>query len=180
MQKKTCLVGKPDSPKRKTKDDAMFFLFQNGGYHTPKYSPRKVREKSGKIKFYTKNRHSVQSSLVLFVGVKIVRQLNLLFLLLLINTFCLFRCIESFPYFSISESGYLNFQLMPFLCYLFVSYWGPLQITFSSWILSSGLNCARELRISNLKYKNCCSHHLRTLFAEDNVIRQLGIHFLSF
>ena len=39
------------------------------------------------------------------------------FCILLTNMFCLFRCIEPFPYWSISESesGCLNFQLMFFV-----------------------------------------------------------------
>ena len=43
------------SPKEKQKT-FQCFLFQNGSYRTPKSSPRKVPEKSGKIKFRTKNR----------------------------------------------------------------------------------------------------------------------------
>ena len=34
------------------------------------------------------------------------------------NMFCLFRCIESFPYCSISESDCFNFYLLSFLLYL--------------------------------------------------------------
>ena len=49
---------------------------QNWGYRTPKSSPRKVSEKSGKIKFRTKNRHSVPSSSTLFMEGNIVRQLD--------------------------------------------------------------------------------------------------------
>ena len=33
---------------------------------------------------------------------------------------------------------------------LFVSYWGPLEDIFFSWILSIGLSCAHKLRVSNL------------------------------
>ena len=50
--------------------------------------------------------------------------------------------------------------------------------TFSSWILSSGLNCARELRASNLKHKDCCFHHLQNLFVEGCIVRQLDFLFL--
>ena len=34
---------------------------------------------------------------------------------------------------------------------------GPLEATFSLWILSSGLHCARELRASNLEHKAAVS-----------------------
>ena len=47
---------------------------------------------------------------------------------------------------------------------------GPLEATFSSWILSTGLHCARELRASNLKHKDCCFLQLQTLFVSDNLI----------
>ena len=77
MQKKAYPIGKPDTPKEKQKT-LQCFLFQNGGYRTPKSSPRKICEKIGKIKFHTKNRHSVPSSSTAFVGVKIVRQVILL------------------------------------------------------------------------------------------------------
>ena len=40
------------------------------------------------------------------------------FFLFLTNTFRLFRCIDSFPHCSISESGCLKFQLTSFLWYL--------------------------------------------------------------
>ena len=63
---------------------------------------------------------------------------------------------------------------------LFVSFWGLMEATFSSWILSSGLNCARELRVSSLKHQDCCSHHLQIWFVESNVVQQLDYHFLSF
>ena len=60
-------------PQKKEKQKKLqCFLFQNVGYRTPKSSPRKVREKSGKIKFHTKNRHSVPSSSTAFVEVKII------------------------------------------------------------------------------------------------------------
>ena len=80
MKKKAYSIGKPDFPKRKTKT-LRCILFQNGSYRTPKFSPRKVREKSGKLKFHTKNRQSVPSSSTVFVEVKIVRQLYFLFFL---------------------------------------------------------------------------------------------------
>ena len=55
-----------------------------------------------------------------------------------------------------------------------------MKATFSSWILSSGLNCAHELRVSSLKHQDCCSYHLQTWFVEGNVVQQLGIYFLFF
>ena len=103
MQKKAYAIGKPDFPKRKLKT-LQCFLFRNGSYRTPKSSPRKIREKSGKIKFHTKNRPSVLSSATLFVGVKIVRQ-HIYFFVLLTKMFCLFRFIGSFLFCAISESA---------------------------------------------------------------------------
>ena len=58
-----------------------YLLFQNGSCRTPKSPPRKVRKNSGKIQFHEKKRHSVPSIPTVFVGVKIVRQLNLRFFL---------------------------------------------------------------------------------------------------
>ena len=81
---------------------------------------------------------------------------------------------------------YLNQAVWPSMwChFLDISYvkqfWGPLVATFSSWMLSSGLNCARELRASSLKHQDCCSHHLQTWFVEGYVVRQLDSRFLSF
>ena len=54
-----------------------------------------------------------------------------------------------------------------------------MEAMFLSGILSSGLHCARELRASNLKHKDCF-RHLQTLFMESNIVRQLDSRFLSF
>ena len=62
------------SPKEKQKT-LQSFLFQNGSHRTPKSSPGKVSEKSGKTKFHTKKRHSVPSSSTLFMEGNIVREL---------------------------------------------------------------------------------------------------------
>ena len=97
------------------------------------------------------------------------------------ETFCLFRFIGSFLFCAISESGCLTFNVVSFLDISSVKqFWGPLEATFSSWIRSSGLHCARELRASNLKHKDCCFYQLQTLFVEGNVVRQLCSRFLSF
>ena len=117
MQKKAYPVGKPDFSKRKQKT-LQCFVFQNGGYPTPKSCPRKIKGKSPKIKFLTKRQtfgsitfncccRSGDCSTTIFI-----------FFFLLNNTSCLFRCIESFPYFSISETNCLNFQLLSILCCL--------------------------------------------------------------
>ena len=157
------------------------FLFQNGGYRTLKSSPRKFRENFRKIKFLTKNRHSVSSASSVFVGVKIIRQLYSIFSFWLtrfvfLDVLCLFYIVL-----------YRNLTVWFFLCchfcvisILFISYWGPMEATFSSWILLSGLNCARELRAYNLNQKDCCSHHLQTWFVEGNFVQQLSILFKSF
>ena len=86
------------------------------------------------------------------------------FFLLLTHTFRLFSCIGLFYFVQ-----YLNRAVWPSIWCHFLDissveqFWGPLGATFSSWILSSGLNCARELRASSLKNQDCCSHHLANL-----------------
>ena len=117
MQKKAYPIGKPGFPKRKTKDVAMFFVSKRRLSYTEIFA-WKSPWKSGKIKFHTKNRQSVPSSSTVFVGVKIVRQLYLLFFFFWLTLSGFFRCIESFPYCSISEYGCLIFHLLSFLCYL--------------------------------------------------------------
>ena len=59
-------------------------------------------------------------------------------------------------------------------------FWGPVEATFSSWILSSRQKCARQLRASSLNHQECCFCHLQTWFVEGNVVRQLDSSFLSF
>ena len=115
----------------------------------------------------------------LFLEGSIVRQLYLLFLffrlkrLVFLDILGLFYCVR-----------YLNWAVWPSRwCYFLdiasvKEFWGPLEATFSSWIRSSGLHCARELRASVLKHKDCCLHQLQTLFVEDNIVRQLDLRFL--
>ena len=73
----------------------------------------------------------------LFVEGSLVRQLFLLFFLLLTHTFCLFRCIEPFPYCLLSESDCLIFHLLLFLwcldfvCQLLGSYGGHFLVVDS-------------------------------------------------
>ena len=69
-------------PKEKQKT-LQCFLFQNGDSRTQKSSPRKISEKSGKVKFHTKERLSVPSSTILFMEGNIVRQLDSRFFILL-------------------------------------------------------------------------------------------------
>ena len=47
-------------------------------------------------------------------------------------------------------------------------------------MLSSRLHCVREMKTSNLKHKDCCFHHLQTLFVEGIFVQQLDSFFLSF
>ena len=107
------------SPKEKQKR-CNVFLLQNGGYRTPKSSLRKIREKSRIIKFHTKNRHSVPWSWTVFVEVKIVRKLYLLFFVLLTKTFCLFKFIGSSLFCVILQCGVI------FLISLLLSTFGVL------------------------------------------------------
>ena len=60
---------------------------------------------------------------------------------------------------------------------LFVRYWGPMEATFLTWIMSNGLSCGYKLRASNLKHKVSCFHHPQTLFVEGGLVRQLFLLF---
>ena len=181
MQKKAYPIGKPDFPQRKTKDVAKFFV-SKWRLSCNEIFAYENQWKKWKNQAFYKNRHSVLSSSTLFVGVKIVRQLFLLFsffwltLLVFLDVLSLFHVVP-----------YRNLTVWFFICchfcvisILFVSCWGPMEATFSSWILSSGLNCARELRASNVKHRDCCSHHLPTWFVEGNISQQLDSRLLSF
>ena len=181
MQKKAYPAQNQISPEEKQKT-LQCFLFQNGSYRTPKTSPRKVSEQIGKISFHTKNRHSVPSSSTLFVRVNIVGQLYSFFFVLT-STFRLSRGFESFSILFHIGIWLFDFSFVVIFVlsrFCFSVFWGPMEATFLSWILSSGLNCARELRASNLKHQDCCSYHLQTCFVESNVVRQLDSRFLSF
>ena len=143
--RKMCTLSENQiSPKEKQKT-LQCFLFQIWGYRTPKPSPRNVNEKIGKIKFHTKNRHSVPSSSTLFVKMKIVRQLNLLFfffwltLLVFLDVLSLFHIA---PYLNLVVwiSNWCHFCDTSIK---FVSFWVPMEATFSSWFLSSGVSGAR-------------------------------------
>ena len=62
---------------------------------------------------------------------------------------------------------------------LLISFWGPMEATVSSCIMSNRLICARELRTSSLKSKDFCFHHLQYLFVEGNIKRQLYLRFFK-
>ena len=167
MQKKASPIGKPDFPKRKTKDAAMFFVSKWRLSYTEIFALKK-----SPMKFHTRNRHSIPSSSTVFVEVKIVRQIYLLFFFLWL-TLLVFLDVLSRSHIV----PYRNLTIWFFICchfcvisILFVSFWVLMEAT----ILSSGLNCARELRASNLKHRDCRSHHLWTWFEEGNVVQQLG------
>ena len=63
------------SPKEKQKT-LQCFLFQNGGYLTPKSSPRKVSEKSGKIKMWANWNFFIFSSNKPFWRMKFALSIN--------------------------------------------------------------------------------------------------------
>ena len=119
----------------------------------------------------------------LFLEGSIVRQLYLQFFFFWITRF-VFLVALGFFYFV----QYLNRAAWSSMSCHFLDissakqFWGPLEATFSSFILSrsSGLYCARELRASNLKHKDCSFHHLQTLFMKGNIVRQLDSSLLSF
>ena len=172
MQKKAYPIRKPDFPRRKQKT-LQCFLFQNGGYRTPKTSPGKLSEKSGKIQFPTKNRHSVPSSWTLFVRVNIVRQLYLLFFFFWL-TLLVFLDVLSL----LDIVPYLNLVVwISSWCHLcdiwikFVSFWGPMEATFSSWILSSKLSGTYNLRVLNMGNDDSRIHHMQTFFLERSLVR---------
>ena len=116
-----------------------------------------------------------------FLEGSIVRQLYLLVLFFRLKGFSFLDLLVLFYFLR-----YMNRAVGPSMWCHFLDissvkqFWGPLEATFSSWILSSVLHCARELRASNLKHKNCCFHQLQTLFVEGNIVRQLDSRFLSY
>ena len=112
-----------DVPHRKTRfppkkqKTLQSFLLQNGGYRTPESSPGKICEKRKKWK-KSSFIHKIDNRfrhLQLYLWEWRLFDNYFDFFLLLTNTFCLSRCIESLQYYSISESACLNFQLMSFL-----------------------------------------------------------------
>ena len=93
------------------------------------------------------------------------------FCLPLTNTFRLFRFIGLC---AISKLGSLLFNVVSFSWRLYSAkqFWGLPKATLSR-ITLSGLNCAPELRASNLKQRDYCFHHLQTLIVEEKIVRQL-------
>ena len=89
---------------------------------------------------------------------------NFIYFLSSFDFFCLFKCIGPFLLCAIYKSGLSTFNVVSFSWYIYSvkQFWGPLEATFSSWIMWSRLPCARELRASNLKHKDCCFDHLQT------------------
>ena len=84
------------------------------------------------------------------------------FFLLLTNTSCLFRCIE-----SVHIVPYLNLVVWIFnWCHFcdilikFANFWGPMEATFSSWILSSKLSGTYNRRASNMGHEDSRIHHI--------------------
>ena len=73
-----------------------------------------------------------------------------------------------------------KFDLLFFKSWHCYDFWGPMGATFLLWILSNGLHCAHELRISNLKHKGSCFHQLQTLFVESDIVQQLDLRFVIF
>ena len=117
----------------------------------------------------------------LLVEESLVRQLCLLCSFVLTSTFCILRSTLSVPFRCMSASAYLMFFLFSFLwiCSLFVSYWGPMQAAFSSWISPSELFAAHNLETARLKLTESCFHYWPTLFVEGSNIPQLCLLFSS-
>ena len=46
--------------------------------------------------------------------------------------------------------------------------------------MSSGLSGAHKRRTSNLKHNDSCFHHLKTMFSEGSIVRQLYLNFFFF
>ena len=112
----------------------------------------------------------------MFLEGSIVRKLYIFLVILTNHVVKIYVVLDVLSLFHIVP--YLNLAVwIPNWChfcdisFLFISYWDPIEVPFSSWILSSGLLCARELRASNLKLKNCCLNHLQTLSVEGHVDR---------
>ena len=114
-------------PQKKNKRRSnVFFLFQNGAYPIPKSSPGKILEKSGKIKFHTKNRQSVPSSSTVFVGVKIVYNYIYCFLSFWLTRF-VFLVVLAFSILCDIWIGLFDFPCgVNFLISLLLSRFGPL------------------------------------------------------
>ena len=135
-------------------------------------------ELSGSLRHEDSCIHHIQT---LFLDGSLDRQLYLLLLFFRLKRFVFLNLLGLFFFVQ-----YLNRAVWPSKwCHFHdissvKQFWGPLEATFSSWILSSGLNCARELRASSFKHQDCCFYHRQTWFVEGNVVRQLDSRFLSF
>ena len=98
----------------------------------------------------------------------------------LTSAFWLFRCIGPFLFCAVCESGFLTFNVVSFSWYLFCQ--GVLGSSGGHVFVEDPVKwiyCARELKASNLKNRDCSFHQLQTLFVEGNIVRQLDLRFLS-
>ena len=140
----------------------------------------KMVEKSSSLQ---KNRHSVPSSPIALVGVKIVRQLYLFFLFYLFFWLAYFVFLYVLSLFHIVTCRNLVVWISDWchfcdILILFVRYWDPMEAMFSSWILSSELSGAHNLKAPRLKCRDSCFHHKQTLFAEGSIVWQQFYFFV--
>ena len=177
MLKEAFPIGKPDFPKRKTKDVAMFFVSKWRLAYTEIFA-RKIREKVEKSSFIQKldmGFHHLQ----LYLWEWRLFDNYIYFFFLLTNTFYLFRCIG--PFLFLCDIG-IGVWISPWchfgdMSILFSGFESPLEATFSAWFLTSGLSGAHNLTTSRLKRKDSCLHLGQTLFVKRNIVRQLCLLF---
>ena len=103
----------------------------------------------------------------MFVERNFVQKLYFLYFFLS-NTFRLLRSFESFS--ILFQIGLWLFDISSVVNFCFFdsvfSYRGPVEATFSSWILSSGLSCAHKLRASNMKHNYSWFLHSQRMFVD--------------
>ena len=57
---------------------------------------------------------------------------------------------------------------------------GPLDDTFSSWILSNEPSGSQILRVLSLRHKDSCIYHKQTIFLEGSIVQKLYLLFVCF
>ena len=163
MLKKAYPIGKADFPKKnKRRCNDVFCFEMEAIVHRILCLEKSV--KVGKSSFIQKNRHLDPSFSTVFVGLKIVPQLYLLFFFFWLTRFVFSDVLNLFHIvihrnFAFWISNWCHFCD---ILIQFVSYWGPMEATISTRILSSELSGTHNQRALSLKYKESCIHHVQT------------------
>ena len=66
------------------------------------------------------------------------------------------------------------------ICMLSRRFWAHIHDFFLCESCKTGLLLQHKLRASSLKQKESCLHHLQILFVEDDIVRRLHFHNVSF